>query len=167
MMRRFFLLVFFALCCGQALAHKASDSYLVLEVKGAEVSGQWDIALRDLDFALGLDADGNGDINWGELRARHADIAAWALSALTLERGGVCPLKVSQHQVDEHPDGAYAVLSLNGTCPYSTRYVGRPSRTKCSTSEQSRRRSKQIAGAASGVTSRTGSPVDFTCFCGR
>ena len=116
MMRRLFLLATFVLCCGQVLAHKASDSYLVLEVKGAEVSGQWDIALRDLDFALGLDADGNGDINWGELRARHADIAAWALSALTLERGGVCPLKVVKHQVDEHTDGAYAVLSLSGTC---------------------------------------------------
>jgi hypothetical protein len=124
MMRRLFLLAFFVLCCGQALAHKASDSYLVLEVKGDEVRGQWDIALRDLDFALGLDADGNGDINWGELRTRHADIAAWALSALTLERGGVCPLKVAQHQVDEHTDGAYAVLSLTGTCPASTGDLG-------------------------------------------
>jgi hypothetical protein len=124
MMRRLFILALFVLCCGQALAHKASDSYLVLEVKGAEVSGQWDIALRDLDFALGLDADGNGEINWGELRARQTDIAAWALSALTLERGGVCPLKVTQHQVDEHTDGAYAVLSLSGTCPSSVGDLG-------------------------------------------
>jgi hypothetical protein len=51
-------------------AHKASDSYLILDVNGREVSGQWDIALRDIDFALGLDADGNGEITWGELRAR-------------------------------------------------------------------------------------------------
>jgi len=124
MMWRLFLLAFFVLCSGQVLAHKASDSYLVLEVKGAEVSGQWDIALRDLDFALGLDADGNGEINWGELRARHADIAAWSLSALTLERGGVCPLQVLRHQVDEHTDGAYAVLSLSGTCPSSVGDLG-------------------------------------------
>ena len=39
----------------------------------------------------------------------------------------------------------------NETAPYSTRYVGRPPSTRCSTSEQPRRRSKQIAGAASGV----------------
>ena len=63
------------------LAHKASDSYLVLDVKGATVSGQWDIALRDIDFALGLDLDGNGKITWGELRARHADIEAWRWAA--------------------------------------------------------------------------------------
>jgi hypothetical protein len=30
------------------------------------VTGRWDIALRDLDFALGLDADGDGEITWGE-----------------------------------------------------------------------------------------------------
>ncbi|QCB48509.1 HupE/UreJ family protein [Hydrogenophaga sp. PAMC20947] len=108
------------LLCGPVLAHKASDSYLVLNVQGSQVSGQWDIALRDIDFALGLDADGSGDITWGELRARHDAVAAWAFSALTLERGGVCPLKVTQHQVDEHTDGAYAVLTFTATCPTDT-----------------------------------------------
>ncbi|MFT5934201.1 MAG: hypothetical protein ACI9M6_001249 [Hydrogenophaga sp.] len=106
--------------CGPVLAHKASDSYLVLDVRGAQVSGQWDIALRDIDFALGLDTDGNGEITWGELRARHDAVAAWAFSALTLERGGTCPLQVTQHQVDEHTDGRYAVLKFVATCPAST-----------------------------------------------
>jgi hypothetical protein len=99
------------------LAHKASDSYLVLDVKGREVSGQWDIALRDIDFALGLDRDGNGEITWGELRARHGAIAAWALGRLALRRGGACTLQVVDHLVDSHTDGAYAVLQLAGTCP--------------------------------------------------
>ncbi len=100
-----------------ALAHKASDSYLVLDVSGRDVSGQWDIALRDIDFALGLDLDGNGEITWGELRARHADIDAWALGRLTLQRGGACTLRVADHLVDSHTDGAYAVLQLAGSCP--------------------------------------------------
>jgi hypothetical protein len=85
------------LCCSSssplASAHKASDSYLILEVNGSEVSGQWDIALRDIDFALGLDVDGNGEITWGELRARHADIDAWALGRLGLQRGGACRIR--------------------------------------------------------------------------
>jgi HupE / UreJ protein len=103
-----------------ALAHKASDSYLVLDVQGAQVVGQWDIALRDIDFALGLDADGDGSITWGELRARHTDINAWALNALSLSRGGSCNLRVTQNQVDEHTDGSYTVLHLAGDCPATT-----------------------------------------------
>lgn len=114
---RSLLLSMLLLLAGPVWAHKASDSYLVLDVKGQQLTGQWDIALRDIDFALGLDADGNGEINWGELRARHTAIAAWALRALTLDRGGACALQVAQHQVDEHTDGAYAVLKVRGSCP--------------------------------------------------
>jgi hypothetical protein len=114
------LLAFCALCilCDTpAHAHKASDSYLVLNVKGQEVTGQWDIALRDIDFAIGLDANSDGDITWGEVQARHTDIVAWALGRLTLQRGGDCTLQVVEHLVDTHTDGAYAVLRLRGSCP--------------------------------------------------
>ena len=117
---RRFLYLMLSLCAWvavPAMAHKASDSYLVLQVDGREVAGQWDIALRDIDFAIGLDANGDGDITWGEVQARHADIAAWALGRLKLERGGDCALQVAEHLVDNHTDGAYAVLRLTGTCP--------------------------------------------------
>jgi hypothetical protein len=117
MMRRIWLFFLLLLLSLPVLAHKASDSYLVLDIKGREVTGQWDIALRDIDFALGLDRDGNGEITWGELRARHADIAAWALAGLSIQRGGACKLEVADHLVDEHTDGTYAVLRLAGECP--------------------------------------------------
>ncbi len=117
MMRRFWLFSALMLLSLPVPAHKASDSYLVLDIKGKEVSGQWDIALRDIDFALGLDLDGNGEITWGELRARHADIAAWGLANLSVQRGGDCTLEVTDHLVDTHTDGAYAVLRLSGSCP--------------------------------------------------
>lgn len=105
----------FALACE---AHKPSDSYLALHVDGAEVRGQWDIAIRDLDFALGLDANGDGNVTWGELRARHAEIAAYALGRLSVRSAAeACPLSVVEHLVDVHVDGAYAVLMLTGSCP--------------------------------------------------
>lgn len=119
MMRRCIALLVL-LFCQSALAHKASDSYLVVDVKGAAVTAQWDIALRDIDFALGLDRDGNGEITWGELRARQSDLSAWALSRLALSRGGACPLQVDGLQVDDHTDGGYAVLHITGQCQDAT-----------------------------------------------
>ena len=121
MMRLRTLLHLLVLLCAwtaiPAMAHKASDSYLALQVNGREVAGQWDVALRDIDFAIGLDANGDGDITWGEVQARDADIAAWALGRLKLERGGDCSLRATELLVDNHTDGAYAVLRLAGTCP--------------------------------------------------
>lgn len=89
-----------------------------LALKDSTVRGQWDIALRDLDYALGLDADGDGAITWGELRLRHHEIAAYALSHLTIKgEGGTCTPEVQEHLVDHHTDGAYAVLRFDALCP--------------------------------------------------
>ena len=116
MMRRW-LFIALMLCAGVASAHKPSDSYLVLNVAGREVTGQWDIALRDLDVAIGLDQDGNGELTWDEVRARHDAIAAYALARLTLSSAGAsCPLHVTGQLLDDHSDGAYAVLRLQATC---------------------------------------------------
>ncbi len=109
-----------------ARAHKPSDSYLSLRVDGARLTGQWDIALRDLEYAIGLDANGDGEITWGEVKSRHGDIASYALARLDIrsgagtEGGGApqpCPLKVIGHLLDDHSDGAYAVLRLEAGCP--------------------------------------------------
>ena len=117
MMQRLLILALALLCNATAWAHKASDSYLVVDAKGATVTVQWDIALRDIDFAIGLDADGNGEITWGELRSRQSQLGAWALSNLDIQRGGACALELTELQVDEHTDGGYAVLRMAGTCP--------------------------------------------------
>ena len=124
MMRRFALLWLMLAFQMTAWAHKASDSYLVVDVKGNAIAAQWDIALRDIDFALGLDRDGNAEITWGELRARQSDLSAWALSRLELNRSGSCPLQVTSLQVDEHTDGGYAVLRLAGVCPGASGPLG-------------------------------------------
>lgn len=102
-----------------AFAHKASDAYVTLEREGAALSGRFDIALRDLDNALGLDVDGDGDITWGEVRTREADIAAYALPRLRVSSGGErCTLVPTGWQIDTHTDGTYAVLRLRGICPH-------------------------------------------------
>jgi hypothetical protein len=100
-----------------ALAHKPSDSFLALRVEGAAVRGQWDIALRDLEFAFGLDADGNGEITWGELKAKRRQLETYALSRLRiLANEKPCTLVAKDLLVDEHSDGAYAVLRFDADC---------------------------------------------------
>ena len=119
MIRMLALLV--ALVVAPAFAHKPSDAYLTLDRDGVALSGQFDIALRDLDNALSLDANGDGEITWGEVRAKHADIAAYVLDRLQAASGGSrCPLAVTSHAIDTHTDGAYAVLKLTGRCTQSS-----------------------------------------------
>ncbi|SFU84410.1 HupE/UreJ family protein [Pseudoduganella namucuonensis] len=112
------LLLLLALICGPAAAHKPSDSYLTLNVEGRRIEGQWDIALRDLDFAIGLDADGDGRLTWDEIRGRHPDIAAYALSRLRLASGdAACAVTAGGQLIDHHTDGAYTVLKFRASCP--------------------------------------------------
>lgn len=103
-----------------AHAHKASDSYLSLAVDGSKVTGQWDIALRDLDLVLELDRNADSVIDWGEVRTRHAEIATYATQNLDLKAGdSACPITVGEQLIDSHSDGAYAVLKLTATCPHN------------------------------------------------
>jgi hypothetical protein len=109
------------LLAAAAHAHKPSDSYLTIEQTDAGFSGRWDIALRDLDFALGLDADGDGAITWGEVRAKHGEIAAHAGARLRLSADDrPCTLSVGAQMLEDHTDGTYSVLPLAIDCGAST-----------------------------------------------
>ena len=111
--------------CAAVAAHKPSDSYLTLQIAGNQIHGQWDIALRDLDYAIGLDADQNNAITWGELRAQHAAIASYALSRLRLEsEHHACTTTPETHLVDSHSDGTYEVLRFTAVCPHAVRTLG-------------------------------------------
>lgn len=101
-----------------AEAHKPSDSYLTLKREAAsEFNARWDIAVRDLDYALGLDRNGDGSITWGEVRAAQSPIFAYAISRLTVQRGGTaCDPGQPVFSLVHHSDGNYVVLSFRITC---------------------------------------------------
>lgn len=106
-----------------ASAHRPSDSLLSLELKGTGLEGHWDLALRDLDYVMGLDRDHDGKVTWGELRNRSAEIERYALSRLRVEADGApCQVAVAgAHLVVRHSGGSYTVLPLTVACPSAPR----------------------------------------------
>lgn len=119
MLRVLLLLCVLLTATGTARAHLASDSYLRIELRAnSPASGQWDIALRDLDAAIGLDADQDGKVTWGELRGRAKEVEAYAFGRLMLAgESGVCRPTVTTLMVDYHAGSAYAVLPFVTDCP--------------------------------------------------
>ncbi|HWP11492.1 MAG TPA: HupE/UreJ family protein [Ramlibacter sp.] len=101
-------------------AHKPSDSYLTIRgtPDSSKIAVRWDIALRDLDYVLELDRDGNGALTWGEVRQRTDEITRYATGHLQLTAGGKpCAWESSGPlMLDKHSDGTYAVLSLAARC---------------------------------------------------
>ena len=120
---RYVIAAAMAAALSNANAHSASDAYMTLDASkssGAEtvVRAQWDIALRDLDFVLGLDANGDGVITWRELRERQEAIARYAYGFVSTTSGSkACTLRPVRQRVASHADGAYAALSFDIVCP--------------------------------------------------
>jgi hypothetical protein len=99
----------------QVFAHKASDSYLTLNAAESRVTGRWDIALRDLDYAVNLDVNNDSAITWGELRSKRELVQTYTLGHLRINSGR-CRIMPTQYLVDTHTDGAYSVLLFDVDC---------------------------------------------------
>jgi hypothetical protein len=121
---RILLAICFWLLAMPALAHKPSDSYLSITAQEQTISGQWDIALRDLNYALGLDDNGDNRITWGEVQQHQPAIDAYAFAHLKVNANQqVCRVTPVNHQIDKHTDGAYAVLQFAVVCPTTLRAI--------------------------------------------
>ncbi len=106
-----------------ARAHAPSNATLSLVAEGPVVQQRWDIALRDLDRVLPLDADDDGQITWGELQQAWPQVAALADEGLRLSLAGsvntntACePGALTTPRIDNHADGTYAVLERRWEC---------------------------------------------------
>jgi HupE / UreJ protein len=112
------------LLAGLCQAHAPSNATLSLQADGAQVQQRWDIALRDLDRVLPLDANDDGAITWGELRSAWPAIAAQAERGLQLATPGedgatardctAGPLQPPA--IETHADGQYVVLQRPWHC---------------------------------------------------
>ncbi len=105
-----------------AWAHKSSDAYLILQATPNKMTLRVDVALRDLDRDLALDADGDANITWGEVRSRWGDIDRLLRQSIQLQtKQAACAARsVGNPMLDDHSDGAYAVVEYQIDCGASS-----------------------------------------------
>ncbi len=125
-MKRFILIAFFLALAGPAQAHKSSDAYLTLQVSGSTISQRVDIALQDLDRDLDLDANDDKKLSWGELRTRWPELERLVADTIQVTADGqVCTVASKMAaQLDQHSDGAYAVLQQTLQCAAPVQSLG-------------------------------------------
>src|SRR5215471_5998939 len=87
---------------GAADGHVASNGFLTLEVRGRSLEGAVEIAVRDAELAVGVDANHDGKVTWGELRASGPALARYLAERLSLSvPGGTCPIRFGAVAVNQ------------------------------------------------------------------
>lgn len=105
-----------------AQAHQASDAYLQARTEAGRTTVRADVALRDLDLLLPqLDADGDRQLSWAEVRRAQAAIAATVLGALALGDCRFTPDAAGAAgqggpELARRADGVYAVVRAAADC---------------------------------------------------
>jgi len=110
---RLAILLLSTLASWPAIAHKSSDAYLQLSSSPAGLAVRVDVALRDLDVALDLDANTDGRLTWGEVKARWPAIEAYVAQGVEVAQ---CPLHPTGRGLERRSDGTYAVVNLASDC---------------------------------------------------
>jgi len=98
-------------------AHETTRSYVTLTRDGASVTARIEVAFRDIEVPVWIDADLDGALTWGEVTQRFDAIDHYLLAGLTLDAGGPCTLSHRADGVAQSSGTAYLVLEMAGSCP--------------------------------------------------
>ncbi len=117
----FLLAIAFA---GTVHAHVASNGFLVANVSGRTVTGSIELAVRDVELAVGVDGNRDGKVTWGELRAGEPQLARYLAQhvAITAQNQD-CPLSFQSLAVNDRVDGSYAWLPFRAQCATEVRQL--------------------------------------------
>lgn len=113
-----FLLAAVLLVFPAAQAHSVGTSYLVVETTEADVlQVRVDLSLRDLEFAIGLDANHDARITWAEVQTSDQALNNYIADRVHITRGDeACKFGAPTLQIATHGDGPYAVMTMPLQC---------------------------------------------------
>lgn len=100
-------------------AHQLSTSYLNGGFDETGVfKGQWQVRLYDLEQAIGIDIDGDGQLRWQELQNRAGVVTQYLQTNLQFSRANKnCTLIIEEHwQIDTHFNEGYLVVPVRAQC---------------------------------------------------
>lgn len=110
----FFIILFSA---AVAVAHSSSESFVSLESNKNQLTGYWQVSVSDLELALGIDADSNGKVTWGELNGRKTALLTYLQSGIqVLQNKQPCPVIVNDILIERKSRGMFAHFPLTITC---------------------------------------------------
>ena len=91
--RKLFISWLLVLLSLPAWSHTGSTAFIELTQTQNSIDGEWLLALRDLEVAVGLDADQDGNLTWGEIDARRAALNTYARANLQASvDNSICPV---------------------------------------------------------------------------
>lgn len=95
-------------------AHQTTDSYLALTLTNNQFTGQWSIALRDLNHVLAIDTDNDGEISDSELARAKPAIEKYAYNRLKISIDNQpATAHHEKYEIHELDDAVYLVLNFN------------------------------------------------------
>lgn len=107
-----------------AQAHIASNGFLVAQVDGKEISGSVELAVRDVELAIGVDSNNDGRVTWAELRSSAPQLQQYVAHHLALfSQEQACELSFRSLQVNDRVDGNYAWLPFLAHCPAAVKQL--------------------------------------------
>lgn len=107
-----------------AEAHVASNGFLTAQVTGQDINGSLELAVRDAELAVGVDANHDGQITWGELRAAQGVLQQYVEQHLHFgAQSQDCKLALQPLKVNDRVDGHYVWLPFAAHCPQSVRLL--------------------------------------------
>jgi len=103
-------------------AHVASNGFLAAKVTGANITGSMELAVRDVELAIGVDANRDAKVTWGELRAATPQVTRYIKEHVAfIAQNNTCDLSFRAIQVNDRVDGTYASLPFTAHCPVNAR----------------------------------------------
>lgn len=121
-------LCFFVLVCLTSVsqAHQLSTAYLDATVNATgQVELQWQARFYDWESAVGLDQDGNGELQWGEVLNGADRLEQYVQQHLILARGDhECQLAFTgPWKTEQHFREGYLVLPVRAQCALSGEFT--------------------------------------------